>query len=258
VDLRYIKIGNGHKKALAFHGFGQDASYFQCFEESVGQDYTIYSFNLPFHGDDDTEKNGKPADLQQLKLFFAAFLEKHALDRFTVIGFSIGAKLALAVAECFPQHIDRLVLIAPDGLKTNVWFKLATGSSISRGIFRYIVHKPEGFFKFSEAVSSLKLIDPGIVKFARSQMNNLEKREKVYYTWMFFRTISLSNKQINRLLLQHQIPVTLFLGSEDKIINEKHVRFLSDNPALDVALNILPTGHNDLIKATAGHLARTS
>ena len=87
LDLKYIKIGNGIKNALAFHGFGQDNSYFAPFESIFGQEYTIYCFNLPFHGDDTTIKSGIPATKDMLKDFFQNFFDKNRITGFTNIGF---------------------------------------------------------------------------------------------------------------------------------------------------------------------------
>ena len=82
----------------------------------------------------------------------------------------------------------------------------------------------------------------------------LEKREKVFYTWMFFRKFRFSKDRIINLLVKHQVPIFIFLGKEDKIILETHFRFLKDNKEIDSNITVLPAGHNDLIKETAKHL----
>ena len=80
LDLKYIKIGKGNKTALAFHGFGQDNNYYKPFESVFGEKYTIYCFNLPFHGDDNTPKSGIPATKDSIKDFFRGFLDRSHLS----------------------------------------------------------------------------------------------------------------------------------------------------------------------------------
>jgi hypothetical protein len=146
-----------------------------------------------------------------------------------------------------------LVLIAPDGFRTNVWYNLGTGSVLTRSLFKYFVNHPEYFFRLSELMSSLGLVHPGVLRFAKSQMNTLQKRERVYYTWMFFRKLKSRKSRIIDLLSVHRIPVSVFLGKEDKIIREKHFSFLKDK-RIDSSITVLDAGHNDLIKDTALYL----
>jgi pimeloyl-ACP methyl ester carboxylesterase len=257
LDLKYIKIGKGNKTALAFHGFGQDNSYYEPFESVFGEKYTIYCFSLPFHGDDQTPKSGIPATKDSLKGFFGRFLDSNNISKFSNIGFSIGAKISLTLLALFPEKTEELVLIAPDGFRANVWYSLGTGSVLTRSLFKYFVNHPEYFFRLSELMSSLGLVHPGVLRFAKSQMNTLEKRERVYYTWMFFRKIAIRKSRIIDLLATHKIPVSVFLGNEDKIIREKHFSFLKDN-RIDSNITILDAGHNDLIADTALYLEGSS
>jgi len=180
LDLKYVKIGNGAKNAVAFHGFGQDQYYYTPFESIFGKKYTLYCFNLPFHGDDTTPKTEIPATRKMLKVFFQKFFDKNQVAGFTNIGFSIGAKMSIALLELFPERIEQMLLIAPDGFKTNIWYNLGTGSKATRSLFKYFVDNPDYFFRFSNSMSSLGLVHPGVIRFAKSQMNSLEKREKVF------------------------------------------------------------------------------
>ena len=51
-QLTYKKVGVGKKCILAFHGFGLDKDCFDIFfNEDFLNDYTVYSFDLFFHGD---------------------------------------------------------------------------------------------------------------------------------------------------------------------------------------------------------------
>ena len=100
----------------------------------------------------------------------------------------------------------------------------------------------------------MNFVNPGVSRFARSQMNSEEKREKVYFTWMFFRKLNYKKTRILDSLIQHKIPLAVFLGIDDKIIQEKQFEFLSDNQEINFELIKLPAGHNNLIEETAKYL----
>jgi len=256
-SLPYIRIGHGQKCAVAFHGFGQDSTYFSTFEPVLSKSYTIYSFDLPYHGRHDLEKVDQPIDKDTLRLFFQRFLDAEKITEFLNIGFSIGAKLSLALLEFFPEKIERMVLIAPDGFRTNIWYKLATGSQPTRSVFKHMVYNPDAFFKLSDAMAKMNFVHPGVSRFARSQMSSEQKREKVYFTWMFFRKLNYKKSQILNSLIKHNIPISVFLGSEDKIIQKKQFSFLSEDQEVNFELTELPAGHNNLIEETANYLLKT-
>jgi pimeloyl-ACP methyl ester carboxylesterase len=254
LSLSYIKIGRGSKSAIAFHGFGQDSSHYACFESVLGKEYTLYSFDLPWHGMQNIEKTENPVDLNALRSFFLDFLELNNISQYTSIGFSIGAKMSLSLLNLFPEKTERLLLIAPDGFRTNIWYKLATGTRTTRSLFKYFTYNPDFFFRFSDTMVRLKLVHPGVSRFARSQMNSTTKREKVYYTWMFFRELRFNKKLILKTLVENEIPVSIFLGSEDKIIKADQFKFLSEAPQINCKIIILKAGHNNLIEETARYL----
>jgi pimeloyl-ACP methyl ester carboxylesterase len=256
--LPFIRIGKGKKSAIAFHGFGQDSTYYTCLEPLLGKEYTIYSFDLPFHGNFEFTKTIKPINKESIRSFFSDFLEINRITEFLLIGFSIGAKLSLVLLDLFPEKIEKMMLIAPDGFRTNIWFKLATGTRPARSIFKYIVYNPDYFFKLSDAMVSFRLVNRCVTRFAHSQMSSLQKREKVYYAWMFFRKLRFSNKRIMDALIKNKIPLSVFLGNEDNIIWKSQFKLFSENTYINIKITTLSSGHNNLIEETAKFLQNIS
>lgn len=255
IGFSFRKIGTGIKTAVAFHGFGQDGSYFSCMEPALGKDYTIFSFDLPFHGNDASEKTGIPVNLGDIRAYFQDFLRTHHIENFASIGYSIGAKLSLALLVLFPEKTERLILIAPDGIKANFWYKLATGFPVTRSLFKFFVDHPNAYFRLSDGMVRAGIVSPGVARFARSQMSSLEKRERVYFTWMYFRKLRFSKPLIANILTRFNIPLAVYLGIDDQIIRPGHFKFLVKNPKINLQLKLLSAGHNHLIAETARYLA---
>ena len=115
INLEYEIIGNGEKAMFAFHGFSSSSSMFGVLEPSLGKNYTIYSFNLPYHGKStiDAETTIHGIDTLQLQKYFKSFLWHIHHSYFSLLGYSIGGKLALKLIELFPNEVQHIFLFAP-------------------------------------------------------------------------------------------------------------------------------------------------
>ena len=129
--IGYYRFGEGPKIAVCFHGFGEDASMFGFLTNYVGNQYTFYSIDLPFHGKTEWKEglNFTHKDLLQIvEAITREDNQKQATNsqKFSLLGFSLGGRIALSLYEAMPDKIEKLVLLAPDGLKVNFWYWLAT------------------------------------------------------------------------------------------------------------------------------------
>lgn len=243
-------IGDGSKVLLAFHGYGQSSAYYHPMEQALGHDYTIYAFDLFFHGGSRLHKDDMPLTKEILQEMIEHFLEKYKIRRFSVIGFSMGGKFALTLIEQMPDRVEELYLIAPDGIKTSFWYNIATYPGWMQQLFKRTVIKPEPFFKFLQVLNKYNLAHRSLIRFARFQMDSTAKRLRVYRSWIGFRDLNFDIRHIVRLLNKYKIPVTMFLGEYDEIISPRRVRVFMD--ALDNGeLVILKTGHSNLLQDVA-------
>jgi pimeloyl-ACP methyl ester carboxylesterase len=245
-SLHYAKVGNGDQHLLIFHGFGQDMSVFDFFTQSLARHYTFYVFDLYFHGKS-TWGNGERTLKKALwKETIGLFLAENNINRFQVAGFSLGGKFALATLEAFPEKIDKAFLIAPDGIKTNFWYSLATYPVMLRVFFRSMILQPHRFLALARFLNKSGLLDKGLIRFAEYQMNTAEKRNRVYYSWVVFRHLTFNIAHIARLINTHQIKLSLIVGKYDKVITPHNMTRLTRR-LTEYRLEILESGHNGLI-----------
>lgn len=249
--LHYRTYSTGPQVVLAFHGYGQDSSHFQPLAEKT-QDYTLYSFDLFYHGKSRWKDRPEVLQPEEWMTMIAEFLEQKKVEEFSLLGYSMGARFALALVPRFAAQIDKIVLIAPDGIKTSFWYRLTTGPSLVRWIFKKTINQPVYFLQFSKILYRIGLVDKGLVKFARHQMDTAEKRSRVYYSWTVFRKIRPQLDALAKILNRHHIPVILFSGQYDKIIKTKNLDRLARRLQNCQVLE-LPSGHNYLIAAVAAY-----
>ncbi|MBX2962483.1 MAG: alpha/beta hydrolase [Cyclobacteriaceae bacterium] len=226
--LHYAKAGNGPKNLLLFHGFGQNHQVFLPLAESLGNSFTIYVFDLFFHGQSVWPHGDKPIEKDFYTALMKAFLKEHQINRFSIGGFSLGARFALVLTEAMSDRIDHLYLLAPDGIKSNPWYTLATYPLLLRKFFKSMIHKPDRFFSLAKTMTGLHLMDKKLVRFAESQMSTEEKRNRVYHAWVVFRHLNVDLKTLTSRINVHEISVTTVLGGHDNMIKIDHLqKFIS-------------------------------
>ena len=244
--LHYAVAGNGPRTLLIFHGFGQDHQAFEHWVQTLESECRFYVFDLYFHGQS-TWPNRRPLEKNDWKQILAQFLEQEK---------SLKEKLfkTLATLEAFREKVRKITLLAPDGIKTNFWYNLATYPIAVRTLFKSMVLNPGRFKGLAKFLRAIGMVDKGLLRFAESQMDTEEKRKRVYYSWVYFRHLRFDIAEIAAILNHHQIPLLMIAGKYDKVIpaeNMNHFLKRLDRKQME----IIEAGHNDLIRNAAKYLS---
>lgn len=249
--ISYEKTGNGLPPLLLFHGFGQTHKVFKPLVDSLKDKYTCYSFDLFYHGQSSAPKD-QPLEISTWDKIFQMFVEKEQLEDFSIGGFSIGGKYLLPIIMEHPSRISQVIFIAPDGIKTNIWYKLATYPAPLRKFFRSMIRYPQRFFLISRSLRRLRIIDKRLGFFIEKQMQSPTQRSRLYDTWAGVRRFKFKTRDIKHVLIENQISTNIFLSKNDKIIPVKPFkRFCRKIPSCK--LKLFDCGHYDLIKNVAGY-----
>lgn len=100
---------------ILLHGHGNEAHLWDDFVPSVTPYYRVIAVDQRGHGDSDWDPQGR-YDSDALADDLERILEAFSIDRFVLIGFSMGGRAAMIFAERHPERIAGLVLvdIAPE------------------------------------------------------------------------------------------------------------------------------------------------
>lgn len=244
--LAYQKKGQGKNVLLLFHGFGQHKQIFDELSSELESCYTLYSFDLFFHGASSWNHGEQALEKETWRAILQQFLGENKIGKFSLLGFSLGGKFVLATLELFPEKIERIFLLAPDGIKTNIWYSLATYPLLLRQFFKGMILRPNRLNQIATFLQYFHLADKGLIRFAQSQMDTQTKRERVYYSWVVFRHLNFDSQRIAQVINNHSIKLTLLAGRYDKIITPENMNRLL-HFVKDYQLEILETGHNGVI-----------
>jgi 2-succinyl-6-hydroxy-2,4-cyclohexadiene-1-carboxylate synthase len=89
---------------VLLHGFTQTGRSWAPVVSAIGARYRCFAPDLPGHGDADGRR---PASFGAVIAYVAALKP----ERFTLCGYSMGGRLALAAALALPARVQRLVLV---------------------------------------------------------------------------------------------------------------------------------------------------
>lgn len=217
--LEYYKYGNGPRIFIAFHGHGRHASDFKTFAEDLNA--TIYSFNLFFHGKSVYQQNKlkkfKPLQHEDLKNILSVIPEKIKADEYNFIAYSLGGKFTLNFITYFPEKVNQVILMAPDGLGHS-FYSRSGHVPIFRWWFRRIVAQPKGFLRLTDFLVKIRLLSKGINKFLHYQMESPSRRLRAFLSWAYLRDIFPQHEIIKQNLKSHHIDLVLIMPENDQII----------------------------------------
>ena len=211
--VAWRRFGQGPEAVVCFHGYGESSRSFAFLDKHAGNQYSFYTIDLPYHGDTVWNES--------------AFSESDLLEiidricpstRFTVLGFSLGGRVGLSLFETRPANINRVVLLAPDGLKVNFWYWLATQTMAGKSLFRFTMKNPGWFFGLLRLFNFFGIVNASVFKFVRYYIGDPPLRELLYHRWISLRKLRPDLNQVKRLATEFKTPFTLVYGKHDRII----------------------------------------
>jgi pyruvate dehydrogenase E2 component (dihydrolipoamide acetyltransferase) len=99
---------------VLLHGFGGDKDTWLFNLETLAEGRTVYALDLPGHGESD--KRVTDGSVQGLAATVLGFLDALGIEEADLVGHSMGAAVAMAVAVSAPTRVRSLALLAPAGL----------------------------------------------------------------------------------------------------------------------------------------------
>lgn len=239
--FHFTRFGKGKQVLLAFHGFSEAGTSFLPLEPELGSIYTIYAFDLPYHGQTEWLEN-RHFTTDDLIEMIRLFLQEQNIARFSVLGFSMGGKCALYLSKNFSAQIDALWLLASDGIRTNKIYNVAVYPAWGRELFRTTIAHPGWLFGFVNLATRLRIITPWLQKFTRNHMATREKRQRLYDTWISMAGFNPDIQKVKSAINAHHIKTILIFGKRDEVIPVAVAELFADGLS-DCALYRIERGH---------------
>ena len=258
ITIEYVVYGNGTETVLCLHGFGREAEDFEVFLPLLKGSQRIVAINLLAHGNSVFPKeriSRQPLSKTEWCELIAALLQSLHTERFHLIGYSMGGRLAMVLAEQMADKIHSMVLLAPDGLKVNLIYRFVSETKFGRVLYRSIIENVNWLFGLVDLLSTLRLLDRKIHRFVHLQLETKEKRQLVYDAWLIHRKLFPTLSEVAYNIESNRIPFSIIFGQYDKIIPARHGHRLLKHFSTPKNAALLDLGHRLLHPAAVQHLA---
>lgn len=249
--ISYYCFGSGPQRVICFHGYGENAKTFGFLEKFAGNQCSFISIDLPFHGNTiwNEELIFSSDDLQQIlkKILEIKKTQPETTNqKLSFMGFSLGGRIALSLYQNIPEQTERIILLAPDGLKINFWYWLATQTWLGNKLFHFTMKHPGWFFNFLKILNKLGLVNTSIFKFVNFYIGDKEVRQQLYQRWMVLRKLKPDIKRIKSSIRKNNTIVRLIYGIHDRIILPARGEKFKKGIEKHFTLTVIHSGHQVL------------
>jgi len=238
--IHYNRLGNGAEWLFCFHGYGEDGRSFEIFEALLGEEYTMIALDFPFHGETNWQE-GLLFDTTELIEIIN--LIKPMDQPMSLLGYSMGGRVALQLLQTIPRQIKKIVLVAPDGLHKNKWQWLSTETKLGNRLFAYFMRKPGGMMGLLNITVKLRFFNKNLLKFIHYYLDDAGQRAILYRRWTTMRKFRPNLALLKNSIVQNKIPLHILFGRYDRVIVSKHGFAFSKNAEAYIKVKEIEAGH---------------
>jgi pimeloyl-ACP methyl ester carboxylesterase len=220
VDLHYYKYGTGEEHMLCFHGFGMHGKQFITLEPNLGNKYTFWGFDLFFHKATrlkdqtlDTIKTGLTKKV--LADLIMEFCTAHNIQRFSVIGYSMGTHYATTIVEELPEMINEYIVAAPSSIKPGNILRFFSRSKFGNKIIERISLSESAMVNMLTLFRKARIIDAEGYRILLKEIETHELRFNLYANLTYLRFLITDEAKLIDTLNRYPIRSVFIFGKRD-------------------------------------------
>lgn len=220
--IHYYRFGSGEQTMLCFHGYGMHGKQFKLLEPLLGHKYTFYGFDLFFHKETKLQDQSLQTvragiTKEQLCEIMEAFCKRENIDRFSVIGYSMGTHYATVMAERLSHRINEYIVIAPSCLKPGVMLRFLATTKVGNYAFRKLILSENGLLSLLTLCRRIGVIDDKGHEILKKEFATPELRFDFYASATYLRAFRTDGQRLIGSLNQQPVKSLFIFGKRDKM-----------------------------------------
>ena len=238
----------GEKTPIIFlHGAWNESSQWLSVMESLAQDFHCFALDLLGFGESENPNIHHSIDLQVECL--AEFLQAVKLEKVYLVGHSLGGWIGASYALKYPEKVDGLVLLAPEGVEI-------AGQAEYCQKMRRLLNYPPLIVKLWRSLTPFTKIGGGYEKIAQDLQLLQELLRYPIACQLLFkrRQAEIEAELVQKRLYMIDVPVLILQGGQDSPAALAKSRVYAQLMP-KVELKMIPHAGNDLPKSCAGVVA---
>lgn len=245
--LHYHTYGSGPNVMLAFHGFGMKGTQFSVLEQAFAERYTIYSFDLFFHGQTELLDNSlslirKGLSSADFASQIAEFIRVIDTEKVSLLSYSMGALMAFSIIEHLPGKVNNAFFIAPDGIRPNKLLQIGSRNPIVNKIFYKMVYSPKTVAFILDNLLKYRYIDQSLHRILQGEFGTEATRLTCYQAITYHARLRFKKKKLASAINKHRISTYFYFGKTDRLfppsIGYEFCALLENT-----SLHVFDTGH---------------
>ena len=220
VIMHYYRFGSGPKNMFCFHGYGMHGRQFKVLEETMGEQYTFYGFDLFFHQktvlkDQSVNAVKKGISKSQLAALFKEFCETTGIVRFSIMAYSMGSHYATSLVEEIPEHIEELFIAAPSSLKPGKIITFLSKTRLGNKVLERLALSDNAMADLLSVLKKTKIIDQKAYDILFKEVSSPDLRFSFYACVSYMRFLAINEEKLIAKLNHHQIKSVFIFGEHD-------------------------------------------
>jgi pimeloyl-ACP methyl ester carboxylesterase len=211
---------------VLLHGFGSSLQTWDAWAQGLAATHRVVRIDLPGSGLSPPDPAHDYRDERSLQLL-SALLDDLGLKRVSLVGHSMGGRIAWTFAARFPERINKLVLVAPDGY-ASFGFEYGQPMEVpaTLGLMRHVLPKPLLRMNLQAAYAQPESLSDAVTTRYHDLILAPGARQA-----MLDRLAQTVLQEPGPLLRQIQAPTLLVWGEADAMIPVSNARdYLQDLP----------------------------
>jgi len=211
---------------VAFHGFGRPMEEMGNYVPLYPEGTAMLSVGIAHQNSSTVPDVSDPPPVlapELLQQALSAWLEELDLGEVprSLLGYSLGGRIALALFERRPEAWSGMTLLAADGFKKNPMYRFAVETALGRATWSWVDRKADTVRSVIRGLRKLRLIPAHLEHFALHHTQDHAMRQLVANTWKTHRQFwprRDHTADVWRALPERDVHVAAVFGSRDAII----------------------------------------
>ena len=238
-EIVYLEGGSG-EAIIMVHGFGINKDCWTSFAKFITPDFRVIALDVPGFGDSTYLENASYSIAEQAKRV-NQFADAIGLQKFHIVGNSMGGAIAARYAVMFPERVVTLGLFNAFGVSSPVqseFYRILSRGESNPLIFESI----EGFDRL---MSFVFLAPPDIPRFVKKLVVEDAQKHKASNERIGEQIIS-EKEALEPDLPKIKTPTLVLWGDQDRILDVSSVQVLQNGLPNSTAVIIKYCGHDPM------------